>query len=143
MEQDTIKLLEEIDLGCEMAENSFRQIRNFEMPQKLEQLLEKYQEKHEQIQKKASQMLEEHGKPDKNPGPAAEAMSWLTTQIKMMRRNDQTQIAKLMMDGCNMGIQTIGEKMRTFPQASREAAALAEKLMNTEEDFMSEVRAFL
>ena len=31
METDTVKLLEEIDRGCEMAENSFRQILQYSM----------------------------------------------------------------------------------------------------------------
>lgn len=48
-----------------------------------------------------------------------------------------------MMDGCNMGMQTMGEKMSQFPQASKEAGALAKKLMKTEEEFLSEVKEFL
>ncbi len=143
MERDTIKLLEEIDLGCEMAENSFRQIQNYGMADDLAAVIQKYQKKHEEIQKEASKLLHEEGGRDKNPSPMAEAMSWITTEMKMMLKKDGTQIAKLMMDGCNMGIQTIGEKIGQFPQASKEAVALGKKLIKTEEDFLSEVKGFL
>lgn len=143
MERDTIKLLEEIDLGCEMAENSFRQIQNYGMADDLAAVIQKYQKKHEEIQKEASKLLHEEGGRDKNPSPMAEAMSWITTEMKMMLKKDGTQIAKLMMDGCNMGIQTIGEKIGQFPQASKEAVDLGKKLIKTEEDFLSEVKGFL
>lgn len=143
METDTVKLLEEIDRGCEMAENSFRQILQYSMEDRLAGVIKKYQKKHEEIQKEASGLLHEQGGRDKNPNPITEAMSWITTEMKMMLKKDGTQIAKLMMDGCNMGMQTMGEKKSQFPQASKEAGALAKKLMKTEEEFLSEVKEFL
>ena len=143
METDTIKLLEEIDLGCEMAENSFRQIQNYGMADDLAGVIKKYQKKHEEIQKEASRLLHEEGGRDKNPNPMAEAMSWISTEMKMMLKKDGTQIAKLMMDGCNMGIQSIGEKLSQYTQASKEAQALGKKLVKTEEEFLSEVKEFL
>ena len=143
METDTVKLLEEIDRGCEMAENSFRQILQYSMEDRLAGVIKKYQKKHEEIQKEASGLLHEQGGRDKNPNPITEAMSWITTEMKMMLKKDGTQIAKLIMDGCNMGMQTMGEKMSQFPQASKEAGALAKKLMKTEEEFLSEVKEFL
>ena len=119
METDTVKLLEEIDRGCEMAENSFRQILQYSMEDRLAGVIKKYQKKHEEIQKEASGLLHEQGGRDKNPNPITEAMSWITTEMKMMLKKDGTQIAKLMMDGCNMGMQTMGEKMSQFPRPQR------------------------
>ena len=127
METDTVKLLEEIDRGCEMAENSFRQILQYSMEDRLAGVIKKYQKRHEEIQKEASGLLHEQGGRDKNPNPITEAMSWITTEMKMMLKKDGTQIAKLMMDGCNMGMQTMGEKMSQFPQASKEAGSAGQK----------------
>lgn len=84
METDTVKLLEEIDRGCEMAENSFRQILQYSMEDRLAGVIKKYQKKHEEIQKEASGLLHEQGGRDKNPNPITEAMSWITTEMKMM-----------------------------------------------------------
>lgn len=143
MEETTILLLEEIDKGCLMALNSFDQIEDYEMREGLEKILQEYKKKHEEIQKETSKLLEQYGRKDKRPHPLAEAMSWITTEMKLLRRDSGTQIAKLMMDGCNMGIQGIGEKINKFPDADKEATALGKKLIRMEQQFMDELKAFL
>ncbi len=60
-----------------------------------------------------------------------------------MIEDDGHQIAKLMMDGCNMGIQSISEYQNKYKEASKEATELAKKLVKTEENFMQEMKQFL
>ena len=115
----------------------------YSMKDGLSQTLEKYKEAHEKLQQEASEMLKEHGEPDKQPSLMASAMSWTTTEMKMFMRDDNTQIAKIMMNGCNMGIQTIGEDISKYQQASKEAVQLAEKLIDLEERFASDIKEFL
>ena len=73
----------------------------------------------------------------------ASAMSWFTTEMKMMMREDSTQICKIIMNGCNMGIQKIGEKLNQHDQASEEAKKVTQKLIKIEEELMSEVKEYL
>lgn len=61
----------------------------------------------------------------------------------MMMREDSTQITKIIMNGCNMGIQKIGEKINQYDQASEDARKLGRKLIKVEEELMSEVKEFL
>lgn len=143
MEENTEKLLEEIDLGCHMAKNSFDQTRQYEMSGKLAKLLNKYEKKHEEIRKEAAEQLHQCGRQEKKPHPVTEAMSWITTEMKMLRKDNDTQIAKLMMNGCNMGIQSISEKINNLPGAAKEAVTLGEKLIKVEEEFMAEMKSFL
>ena len=44
----------------------------------------------------------------KRAGNDASAFSKMTTEMKLMMKDDSSQVAKLVMDGCNMGIQTLG-----------------------------------
>ena len=108
MHEDSIDLLKEIDTGCFMAINSFQQLEEYEMPQGLFEIISEYKTKHDEIQKEASRLLHSYEETDKQPGMMVSAMSWLTTEMKMMMREDGTQIAKIIMNGCNMGIQKIG-----------------------------------
>ena len=48
-----------------------------------------------------------------------------------------------MMDGCNMGIQSVGKFLNQYDQATKESRRLAEKLLQDEEDFMGKLREFL
>ena len=47
------------------------------------------------------------------------------------------------MDGCNMGIQTLGERMNTLNQADGGAQSLARKIIKSEQDLMKELQAYL
>lgn len=139
----SIELLKEIDSGCFMAINSFQQLEEYEMPQGLFQVVSKYKAKHDELQKEASRLLHEYDETDKQPGMMASAMSKMTTDLKMMMHEDATQITKIIMNGCNMGIQQIGEKMNKYEAASDEAKNLAKKLIKVEEDLLSDVKEYL
>lgn len=141
--RDTIELLREIDNGCRMAVSSFEQMLEFDLRQELKELLRKYQERHEKMQDEATGLLHELDEEGRDPSPMAKAMSWLTTEMKMNLKEDSTQAAKLMMDGCNMGIQSIGEAISKYPSASDGSVKLARKLMKSEEDFMAEIKEYL
>ena len=141
--EDTAKLLEKVDAGCQMAIESFEQIYRFDVPKDLEQLLRKFEQKHRDLQKRAATMLKEYGGDEAKPNPVSTAMSWITTEAKMKLNGDNTQVAKLMMDGCNMGIQTVGENISKYGNASEDSKKLAEELIRVEERFMSEVKEYL
>ena len=56
---------------------------------------------------------------------------------------DNNQIAKIMMNGCNMGIQSISEDINKYSNASSESVSLAKKLVKAEENFMRDLERFL
>ena len=55
-----------------------------------------------------------------------------------MLHDDSSQIAKLLMDGCNMGIQSIGKFLNEYEEASSESRSLAKKLLHMDEQLMKE-----
>lgn len=67
----------------------------------------------------------------------------LSTEMKMMFKDDNNQIAKIMMNGCNMGIQSISEDINKYSNASSESVSLAKKLVKAEENFMRDLERFL
>ena len=84
-----------------------------------------------------------YGEKGKKPGAAAETFAWLTTEMKMLIRDDSSQIAKIMTNGCNMGIQSIMEVLNENPEADRESKNIAGDLVKAEEHFADELKAFL
>jgi len=143
MNEDTILLLKEIDSGCLMAINSLHQMEEYEMSKEQHDMLTRYVGRHDDLQKEASTLLHRNNETDKQPGMMASAMSWLTTEMKMMIHNEASQIAKIMMNGCNMGIQTIKENITKYKTASEEAVKLAQKLIKVEEEMFKEAQAFI
>lgn len=143
MQEDTRKLLQECNSGCKMAINSMNQIQDYVTDEGLTKLILESKERHEKLEAESTKLLEENGEYEKDPSMMASAMSWLTTEMKMMVKRSDTEIAKIMMNGCNMGIQTITEKSHEYENASPESKKLAEKLVKEEEDFMRELKKYL
>ena len=143
MEEHTKKLLEECNSGCKMAVNSMDQVSEYIEDEKLSQVVGVYRDKHKKIEDKSSELLQRYGETGKEPGAAASVFSWFTTEIKLMLKDDRNQIAKLLMDGCNMGIQSISEAVNDNPEASRESKAAAKRLVKELENFMKDLKPFL
>lgn len=143
MSEHTKKLLRECNSGCKMAINSMDQVLKYVENPKLEELIVKYKKKHEDLESRAAVLLDKIGEPGQEPGVMASAFSWTTTEMKMAMNDSRTEIAKIMMDGCNMGIQSIGEYLHKYDDAEEETRHLAKDLIKAEEAFLQELEMFL
>ena len=121
MKDHTISLLKECDSGCKMAVNSMDQVLEYEAFKQLN-------------------ILDETGK---EPERVASMFSKFSTDMKMMIKGDDRQVAKIMMDGCNMGIQSISGFKNQYPGASKKSMELADRIVETEEAFMAEMKGYL
>ncbi len=86
-----------------MAVKSIAQVKEYAENEKLTRVLESYDKKHRELDEEVAGMLAQYGKEEKEPAMMAEVGSWMKIEMKMLMNADDTQIAKLMMDGCNMG----------------------------------------
>lgn len=143
MERDTILLLRECDAGVKMGLGSFDHVETSVTGGKMKQVMEKYRRKHEQLEKAIDKLLKQDGAEEKQPEAMASVFSWITAEVKLMLHNEDKQVAKLMMNGCNMAIQSVSEYLHKYPAASPEAAKAAKEIVKTEEEFMKELEQFL
>lgn len=104
MDEQTRKLYEECNTGCQMAIESMQQIKDFTQDTTLFQLIEKYIDRHSRLGGNAKDHL---------------------------------------IDGCSMGIKTLGERANTLNRADKSADALARKIIKTEEEMIRELESFL
>lgn len=142
-EEHTLALLKECSSGCKMALNSISQILGYVQDEMLEHTILEAKEEHEKLEKKCAELLRKEGEHEKQPGVMAEAYSKITTDVKMMMNGGNCQIAKLLMDGCNMGIQSISECRNQNQEAAKDAIELAEKIIRAEEGLMKKLRVYL
>ena len=139
----TVELLKECGNGCQMAEKSVKQIREFVTDESLSRLMEAYGEKHTSLEKEIASMLGSYGSKEDTPPKMAEIGSWMSVEMGMLMHPNYQEAAKKMMDGCNMGIQSVSEYVNKYPDADEKAHELAKKLIKIEEDFMEEMKAFV
>lgn len=143
MEDHTIRLLKDCDSGCKMAVSSMEQIMEYVSDEKLRKAIQNYEQKHQELESEAFKMLSELNETGKEPEKMASAFSWLSTEMKMAMKGSDKEAAKIMMDGCNMGIKTICGLQNQYVGASRESMALADRLVKAEEAFRDEMKAFV
>ena len=143
MNEDTTQLLKECNSGCKMAIESMEQVEGKIQDSRLKGIIDAYKDKHEQIQSRTAHLLWNGGEKEKEPGAMASAMSKMSTGIKMAYSGGSHQAAKIMMDGCNMGIQSICEYENDYGNASEEAKEIAHSLVKMEKEFMAEMEQFL
>lgn len=143
MEEDTRKLLQECSRGCKMAIDSMEQVKEHISDDRLEKVIDEYEDKHRKSEYEASVLLDQAGQEEKEPGVAASAFAWVSTEMKLAMKDDNRQVAKLMMNGCNMGIQSISENINKYQDASKESIHIAKGIVKMEEAFMGELKDFL
>lgn len=143
MNEDTICLLKECDAGCKMATNSMEQVMQYIESEQLRKLIDKYNKSHIKLGEECTRLLKKEDEEEKDPSVMAKTFSELSTKVKLLINDDTNKIAKIMIDGCNMGIQSLSEYINKYTNASNEIIDLAKKLVRVEQDFMDELRVFL
>lgn len=143
MNNDTICLLKEINSGCKMATNSLEQLHEYAEETSLKKLIEKYDKKHVEIGDKLHVLLNQGEKDEKDPSAMAKAMSYLTTEMKMMMEKDAHKIADILIDGCNMGIKSLNEYLNKYVDADAKSIALAKELISCEREMTEQLYGYL
>lgn len=67
----------------------------------------------------------------------------LQTAMKMAVNDDQSQAAKLLTEGCNMGIETISGSLNEYRDADSKSVAIAERLRTLEEKMVGDLQPLL
>ena len=144
-ENDTVELLQSCHRGAVTAINSFEQVLDHAESKRLRARLEDTLDRHRELGKNVGEVLRNHGTEAENPNVMARASVWLTTEMRMMMDSDNRdhQVAKLTINGCNMGIQTLSEDINRLSHADKRATDLATSLISEEQKLMDDLRLYL
>ena len=132
MENDTISLLQECDSGSKMAVSSIDEVLDKIKDKEMFNILKESKSHHEKICDEIHQILEENEKEEKEPSKIAQGMSWL-----------KSTIAKLMTEGCNMGVQSLSEYLNNHGCADQKSKDICERLIKIEDKLAKDLRPYL
>ena len=124
MDTSTYEILKECNSGCRMALNSIEQLAVYLKSQELQDLFCKYKEDYEKMEKESIRLSEGKLQEEKLSEKAAETFAW-------------------MIDGANMGIKSITEKLNRYPEAEKESISLAKKFEKTCEKLIQDMKKYL
>lgn len=141
--EDTIKLLKECDAGAKMGIDGIEEVLDKVENEKLKSILEKYLDDHKKLEDKIKGELDKFHDEEKEPNPIAKVMSWMKTNVKLIKGEHDKVIADLMTEGCNMGIKSICRYMNQYPTALENIKKLCYDLVELEENFARDLREYL
>ena len=141
--EDTIKLLKECDAGAKMGIDGIEEVLDKVENEKLKSILEKYLDDHKKLEDKIKGELDKFHDEEKEPNPIAKVMSWMKTNVKLIKGEHDKVIADLMTEGCNMGIKSICRYMNQYPNALENIKKLCYDLVELEENFAKDMREYL
>ncbi len=143
IEQDTIKLLRECDAGIKMGVSSIDDVINHVRSEDMKYSLNKCRDEHEELKTQIQELLNKYQDDGKNPNAFAKGMSWMKTNVKLAMNENDSTIADLITDGCNMGVKSLSRYLNQYAAAEERAKDITKKLISQEEDLSVAMRDFL
>lgn len=91
----------------------------------------------------AGQMLRNRGESVHHISPVAKTMTRLSAQMDLRRDSTPSHVAEMMIKGSTMGVNKLVHNLREYDRADSSVTLLAKKLLDTEEEHIRELRAFV
>lgn len=143
VEDDTIKLLKECNAGVKTAVTSIDEVLDKVESNTLLKMLKDNKEAHEKLGNKTHELLNQYHDSEKDPNPIAKAMSWMKINMKLAANEDDTVIANLMTDGCDMGVKSLTQYVNKYPAANEQVKGIAKELIELEEQLRKSLQDYL
>ena len=140
---DTVKLLRECDAGIRMGIDSLEEMLKYTKNEKMSDSIYRTLDISRELERETTELLNDYHDDGKNPNPIAKGMSWMKTNVKVAVDDSDHTIADLVTEGCNMGIKSLQRYMNEFKGANDKAKHIAQKLIDSEDHLIQDMRAFL
>lgn len=140
---DTVKLLKECDSGIKMGISAIDDVIDDVKNTEFKALLRDSKAEHEKLKSVITGLLNQHNDEGKDPNPMAKGMSWIKTNMKMAMDRDDTTVADLITDGCNMGTKSLSRYLNQYKSADTKSRDITGRLVRIEDRLVTDVRQFL
>lgn len=142
-EEHTIKLLKECDSGAKMGVDSFDLVLKYIKNEELRNIINETKLDHLNTLKKIKEQLNIYSSEGKDPNMIISEMSKIKMKVELSFNDSDSKIAKMMMDGCNMGIKALSEFKNKYNDADEKVLEICQRLISKEENLSKNLRRFL
>ena len=140
---DTVRLLRECDSGVAMGVDALDGVLERTRAKPLKKLLSDNKDKHLRLKHEIGTLLESYHDEGKQPPAMAKSMSHMKTGMKMAMNESDKTVADLITDGCNMGVKSLSQYLNQYKAADEQSKAIAGRLIDLEQQLVTDVRAYL
>ena len=137
------QLLNHIYQTAEMGREGVQSVLRYADEPKLVNALNSQLTEYEQIQNAAGSLLQARGEPPKGLGPVTKASSEVMSTVKAMTDRSPANIAEMKIQGSTMGVTKSLRTIRDSDVRDEVVRHLADKLLQTEQANIEEMKRFL
>ena len=98
---------------------------------------------HDKLGHEIRALLDSYHDDGKAPSAMAKGMSYFKTNMKLAADCSDKTVADLMTDGCNMGVKSLSRYLNQYKAADEQSKAIARRLIDLEQQLVTDVRAYL
>lgn len=138
-----VEFLKVIYKNAEMGIIGIKDIITKVSDEKFEKVLNNQKEEYNNICEEAENILKKYGKQNKEVSNIAKISTKVMSEMMIIKDNSINNIAKMMMEGTNKGIIEITEKINAYNNSDAEIVVLANKLKDTLEKNIEELKKYL
>lgn len=133
-------ILRSAEMGCQGVEDVRKGIGE---EKSVNRVLGEQLNRYGKIYRVAANMLLTRGAEIKHISPVAKKLTRLSAKRDLRLDNSSSHVAEMMIKGNTMGVNKLAGNMRKYDKSDPNITLLAKKLMDTEEEHIREMRAFL
>ena len=143
IEHDTIELLRECDAGIQMGISAIDEVKDHVINDEFRMQLDGYQREYAELQNEIQGLLHTYHDEGKDPNPIAKGMAWMKTNMTVAFNEEDSAIADIITDGCNMGIKSLNKYINQYKAADGRAKDFTKRLINLQERQLEGMRRYL
>ena len=141
--KESVAILRECDAGVKMALASLDDVWEHVQHCDLRAILNTTRAQHQSVGREVQQLLEEYGGREKDPNGVARKMSAVVTKTKLGLDKSDAACARVLLEGCDMGVQSLHHYLNRYRGAEVPARALCRTLVAIEEQLSRDLRQFM
>lgn len=138
-----LEFLNFISKNSEMGFSSIKDLYDEVNSEEFREILKKQKEKYEEIYNEASELIDNYDEEQKGVTSMEKFTSYIMIKMNLLTDKSINHIAEMMIKGSNMGIIDIRKKLNTYKDIDKKVKKLGERLLETEENNIEELKPFL
>ena len=137
------QLLNHVYQSAEMGRDGILSVLKSAENPKLSQALRQQLEEYKNLQDSSAHMLQERGVKPEGISPMVKASSQVMSAMKTMNDRSATKIAEMMIQGNTMGVTKSLRVIHDYSMEDERVSDLANKLLETEQNNIEQMKPFL
>ncbi len=105
--------------------------------------LESQRQEYDEILNESETIFASYGAKEKELGKMVKINSKVMSEVKLMKNKEDSEIAKMMVEGTSKGIVKLENAMNSYNESDEEAVKLAEKLLSSLKNNIEGLKIYL